>query len=155
MAERERIADQLGRALEGGAWHGPALRELLQWVSAATAAAQPIPGAHGIWEILLHITAWTQAVRRRLQGDPARLPPQEDWPPVGETSDEAWAAALDRLGQAQQELLDELARLPPERLEEPIVPGRESVYVTLHGLVQHHMYHAGQIALLKKAAGPR
>ena len=26
-----------------------------------------------------------------------------------------------------------------------------SRYVSLHGLVQHHAYHAGQIALLKKA----
>jgi hypothetical protein len=29
-----------------------------------------------------------------------------------------------------------------------------STYVTLHGVVQHSLYHAGQIALLKKALGP-
>ncbi len=93
MSERERIADQLRRAMEGDAWHGPALRELLKGVSSEMAATTPIAGAHSIWEVILHIAAWTEAVRRRLQGDPARLTPEEDWPTVGERTDEAWNAA--------------------------------------------------------------
>jgi hypothetical protein len=35
---------------------------------------------------------------------------------------------------------------------EGVVPGKDhSVYVMLHGGVQHDLYHAGQIAVLKKA----
>jgi uncharacterized damage-inducible protein DinB len=153
MNECQRIADQLRRAMEGDAWHGPALRELLQSVSSEMAAGLPIRGLHSIWEIVLHIAAWTEAVRRRLHGDPARLTPEEDWPAVSSPTEQSWKAALDRLAQAQQSLVDEVASLSPERLDEPIVPGMSSVYVTLHGVVQHHLYHAGQIALLKKAAG--
>jgi uncharacterized damage-inducible protein DinB len=165
MNEPERIADHMQRAMDGNAWHGPALREVLQGVTPETAAARPIAGAHSIWELLLHVTAWTRAIRRRLNGDPARLPPEEDWPPVPQPSATAWKAALDQLEQAHQELLSELARLPADRLDQPIIPDMPSVYVSLHGLVQHHLYHAGQIALLKKAvsaqasksvaAGPR
>jgi uncharacterized damage-inducible protein DinB len=154
MNERDRIADQFRRAIDGDAWHGPALRELLKDVSPQIAAAKPIAGAHSIWELVLHITAWTQAVRRRLQGDPARLPPEQDWPSVGQVSQSGWAAALEGLGRAHEDLLSELARLPLDRLDEPIIADMPSVYVTLHGLVQHHLYHAGQIALLKKAAAP-
>jgi uncharacterized damage-inducible protein DinB len=155
MSECARIADQLRRALDGAAWHGPALRELLKGVSAATAAARPIPDVHSIWEIVLHISAWTEAVRRRLLGERAELSPEEDWPAVGEASAAAWGTAQERLGQAQERLLEELGRVPAERLDAPIVQGMPSVYVTLHGLVQHHLYHAGQIAVLKKAAGLR
>jgi hypothetical protein len=43
--------------------------------------------------------------------------------------------------------------LCPDRLDEPIIAGMSSIYVTLHGVVQHHLYHAGQIAMLKKAGG--
>ena len=117
------------------------------------AAGRPIPGLHSVWEIVLHIAAWTEAVRRRLHGDPARLTPDEDWPAVVAPTEQAWKAALDRLAQAQRALVDELASLSPDRLDEPIVPGMSSVYATLHGVVQHHLYHAGQIALLKKAVG--
>lgn len=154
MSEPERIVDQLRRAMDGPAWHGPALQELLKGVSPEMAAATPIPGAHSIWELLLHITAWTEAVRRRLQGDRARLSPAEDWPTIEETSEAAWNTALDRLEQAHQHLLRDVEQLSPTRLDESIGQDGLSVYVTLHGLVQHHLYHAGQIALLKRAASP-
>jgi uncharacterized damage-inducible protein DinB len=39
------------------------------------------------------------------------------------------------------------------RLNEPILQGLSSVYVTVHGVIQHDLYHAGQIAMLKKALG--
>ena len=55
MTEIERIEDQLKRSLEGEAWHGPALEELLADVRAEQAAAKPVPPAHSIWEIVLHI----------------------------------------------------------------------------------------------------
>ena len=152
MSEPERIVDQLRRAIQGQAWHGPALRELLQGVSADMAVAKPIHGAHSIWEILLHITAWTEAVCRRLQGERAQLSIQEDWPTLDDTSEAAWNTALDHLQQVHQHLLRDVEPLSPTRLDEPIGQDRVSVYVTLHGLVHHHLYQAGQIALLKRAS---
>jgi uncharacterized damage-inducible protein DinB len=153
MTECERIADQLRRAMDGGAWHGPAVRELLKEMPASTAAAKPIPGGHSIWEIVLHVAAWTSAVRRRLHGEQADLPPEEDWPAIHETGPEAWAAALGKLEDEHRRLLHDLEQLDVGRLDEPIVPGKSSVYMHLQGLAQHHTYHAGQIALLRKAAG--
>ena len=151
LHETQRIADQLRRTMEGEAWHGPAVRELLQGVSATQAAARPVTGGHSIWQVVLHVGAWTDAVRRRLQGDPARLTPAEDWPAVPAPTEQAWTAALGHLARTQQALLDELEKVSPERLDQPIIPGMPSIYITLHGLAQHHAYHAGQIALLKKA----
>jgi len=82
QSELSRLEEQLGRALEGEAWHGPSVLETLEGVSAEQAAAHPIAGAHSIWELVLH-TAYTQLI----------------------------------------------------------------------GITQHNLYHAGQIAILKKALG--
>ena len=151
MTESKRIADQLHRAYQGEAWHGPALRELLAGVTASKAAARPLAGAYSIWEIVLHITAWKKAVHRRLKGEAVELAPHEDWPPTGKTGAAAWRKTLKALEQAHRELRKAVARLPESRLKQ-IVPGRKhTVYFMLHGLVQHDLYHAGQIALLKKA----
>ena len=68
MTETFRLADQIRRAFEGNAWHGDSVLELLAGVNAKTAAARPIKNAHSIWEILLHIAAWDDAVRRRIGG---------------------------------------------------------------------------------------
>jgi uncharacterized damage-inducible protein DinB len=120
-------------------------------VSAEKAAARPIPGAHSIWEIALHIAAWENAARRRILGEPAQLTDEENFPPIVETDEAAWAATQAALEEGNRRLRDEISRLPESRLSEPVSEGMSSVYVTLHGVVQHTLYHAGQIALLRKA----
>lgn len=152
MKEVERIADQLRRAYEGEAWHGPSLKEALEGVTAARAAAHSLDGAHSIWEIVRHIVAGEEIVRRRLKGDLARPTTEEDWwPPVTDTSEEAWAALIEALDTANRELRSAISRLEDSRLELPIIEGMSTLYITLHGLIQHDLYHAGQIVLLKKA----
>lgn len=151
MSEIDRIQDQLKRAHEGGAWHGPSLQEILKGISASEASARPVPNAHSIWEIVLHIAAWEGAGRRRLQGDRAQLPREEDWPRISDTSDGAWQHALTKLDESYRLLRDEISRLKEDRLDQPVLSGMSSVYVTLHGVIQHDLYHAAQIAILKKA----
>jgi len=152
MSEAERIADQLRRAYEGGAWHGPAVREVLAGVTAAQAARRPLSDAHTIWEIVLHIATWESVVRRRLEGEEiGELSPEQDWRPVRETSDAAWKNALADLEKNNRQLRDVIARVPESRLSETVPVKGYSVYTMLHGVIQHDLYHAGQMALLKKA----
>ncbi len=149
--ELQRIVDQLKRAFEGGAWHGPGVLEILKGVTAAQAVARPFRNAHNIWELVLHITAWEGACRRRLEGDRAELSDSEDWPSVGDTSELTWEQAKTFLVEGHRRLRAAIAETVESRLDEPILPGMPSVYVTLHGVIQHDLYHAGQIAILKKA----
>ena len=152
MSEIKRIKSQLRRAFEGEAWHGPSLMELLKDVTAAQAAAHPIAGAHSIWELALHIATWEGFVRRRI-AEAAALDPtdEENFPAVQDTSEEAWRTAVEEIKLAHAELLETVAGLEEATLLE-IVPGKPySIYFMLHGVIQHDLYHAGQIALLKKA----
>ena len=155
ISEMDRIRDQFRRAFDGEAWHGPSVLALLDGVTAQQADAHPIPGAHSIWELTMHIEAWERACLRRLNGDPARLTDEEDFRPIHDKSDAAWEGTKRELIDTHRELLDAIARVDESRLNEPIIANPNtpfsSVYVTLHGGVQHDLYHAGQIAMLKKA----
>ncbi len=149
-SETERIEDQFRRACEGRAWHGPSLKELLAGVDAGQAVARPIAGAHSIWELVLHLAAWEDVACRRVSGEnvPA-LSPSEDWPAIEDTSADAWSRAQQRLEDCHRRLRASIAGLPDQRLSE-VLPTGGTVYSLLHGVVQHDLYHAGQIALLKK-----
>jgi uncharacterized damage-inducible protein DinB len=151
MGEMERIEDQLKRSFQGEAWPGPSVLEALEKVPAEKAAARPLAQAHTIWELVLHMIATNQLVLRRLKGDATPLSPAEDWPSVDDTSEQAWQSTLTDLGRSHSELCQALSLVEDSQLDQPILPGYSSRYVTLHGLVQHNLYHAGQIALLKKA----
>lgn len=135
-------------------WHGPALADLVGDVTAADAAEHPVAGAHSIWELVLHVTAWTEIVRQRLVSPTAVEPSAEaDWPPVADNSAEAWRAAVERMKDAHRELAADVSALDDSRLIGR-VPGREhTVLAMVHGIVEHDAYHGGQIAVLKKALG--
>jgi uncharacterized damage-inducible protein DinB len=152
-AEAARIADQLRRAFDGDAWHGDSLFEILEGVTSAQASARPIAGGHTIWELVLHIAAWDGAVLRRLGGAAVELSDAENFPPVTDASEAAWRKALAHVRRVHEELVSAVAVLPDSRLGE-MVPGKKGAHYTfyymLHGVVQHELYHAGQIALLKK-----
>lgn len=153
MTEIERILDQLKRAYEGEAWHGPSVREVLAGVTADQAHARPLANAHSIWELVQHIAVWESVGRRRLEGDRAQIDisSPEDWPPADDTSDAAWEQAKAALDRGHRALREAIARVPESRLAEPIFEGMSTIYVTLHGVIQHDLYHAGQIAMLKKS----
>ena len=158
MTELERIVDELRRAHDGDPWHGLPLTKVLAGLSARAAATRPISTANSIWEILLHVCAWTGEVRRRLQGRPPGEPPEGDWPVVQEVSDEAWEQAKVDLARAHEALIQELGSTRGERLWEIVgPPARDralgtgtTFYVMLHGLVQHGVYHTAQIATIRR-----
>jgi uncharacterized damage-inducible protein DinB len=154
MSETTRLADQIRRAFEGGAWHGDSVLELLANVDAGTAAARPIKNAHTIWELVLHINAWDDAVFRRTGGTAVALSDKENFPPVTETSSASWRKAVEHLKRTHEDLVKAVAAFPDARLQEQ-VPGKTQSYYNFYymfsGIVQHELYHAGQIALLKKA----
>src|SRR5262249_36251287 len=140
MSEVNRIENQLRRAFEGGAWHGPSVLEILEGVDAKTAASHPIPNAHSIWEIARHIGAWERAFKSRLEGDRANLEGEEDWPPVTDVSEEAWNATRQQLVEGNQNLRRRVLAIEESALDKPILPGLSSVYDTIHGVVQHDLY---------------
>ena len=152
--ERELVAQQIRLAHDGGAWHGSALAEILADVSPVQAASRPIPNAHSIWELVLHLTAWTREVARRLEGAPAGAPAEGDWPPVGVVSPSNWDLAKRALADAHRELAEAASHASEERLGSPVSgkgDAAERYEEMLHGLTQHDAYHGGQISLLKKA----
>jgi len=147
--ETGRIASQLRRSYEGIAWHGPSLKEILNGVESDIASRRPYQGAHTIWELVLHVAAWATVARRALTDNIyVSLDGEADWPvPQG-----SWPDALAHLEREQKALIEEVKKLTDVRLNDIVSAEKQySVYFLLHGVIQHNLYHAGQMALLKKA----
>ncbi len=151
MNKVEFLADQLQRAYSGEAWHGPSLQELLRGITFEQAAAKPIPNAHSVWELVIHIGVWMAAARRRMAGDPAEITTEQDWPAVASASEAAWQQVLTALDREQNQLRDAIRALPEETLRKHVNGHPYSISFMLNGVIQHNLYHAGQIAVLKKA----
>jgi uncharacterized damage-inducible protein DinB len=146
--EIRRLEEQLRRSFQGEAWHGPSLMEALDGITAEQAAARPIRGAHSIEELVRHLLATYGLVLRRLQGNGAQLTPEEDWP----QTQSAWQETVSALRRANAELCECVRGFDSAALDEQLV--RESpttAYQNFIGIVEHDLYHAGQIMLMKRA----
>ncbi|MES2123697.1 MAG: DinB family protein [Gemmatimonadota bacterium] len=154
----ESLLLQIERTQDGEPWFGSAREAALSGVTAEQALAHPIAGAPSIWEEVLHMTAWTGEVTRRLGGAKPGAPLEGDWPAVVDSDEDAWAAACAALRVVHRELLDSAKACSPARLGEVIgeVPSPSlgtgtTVAGTLIGLAQHDAYHVGQLFLLRRA----
>jgi len=153
MSERRRILDLMDRAYRAKAWHGPAMLEVLDGVGPGLAARRVKPGVHSIWELVEHIASWNEIVAKRLAGGAPKVTPAYNFPPVTRTTPAAWLATRRRLARSQARLRRAVARFPIGKLGRRRPKLDQTWSVLIHGIIQHQLYHAGQIAMLRRAFG--
>jgi uncharacterized damage-inducible protein DinB len=151
------ILDQLRHTHDGDPWYGSSRARFLEGISAHDAAHRPLGVAHSMWELVLHMTAWTDEVRKRLAGAEPGTPEAGDWPAVDEVTESAWEHAKSRLAAAHAALLADAARLSRDDLARRVGSVRDPELGTgvtyaglLVGLAQHDAYHTGQLALVRR-----
>jgi len=145
--ELKHLIKMLQHTYEKNAWHGPAVKEVLEHLTAADAQKR-LPDSHSIIELVAHMTAWRNFVVKKLQGnteykvtDEMNFPTPTDWPKV-----------VDELESSQTKLLEALKGFDSSKLYDAVPHGsyNYNFYTLLHGIIHHDLYHAGQIALIKK-----
>ncbi|MBL8140807.1 MAG: DinB family protein [Acidobacteria bacterium] len=156
------LANWLEGGLDGDPWHGPSVFAALDGVDAVAAVSAAPDGGHAIWEVVLHMTAWTREVHRRLAGAAPEEPRDGDWPAIGDPSAAAWTAACGALRDANRALAAAVRTLGPAALaatvggeRNPALGSGVSHADMIAGLVQHHAYHGGQIARLARGLRTR
>src|ERR1700743_713277 len=153
--ECTRIANAVAAAIGGEAWYGDSLRKILDNVTVKQAQARPIANAHTIWELVIHGKGWVSFSLVAIQAKPipawSTMPKEQDWPLVGNTAEQDWQRAVNSFFSTHQALVEAIKAFSDDRLEST-VPGRAyNFYHLFQGMIQHAVYHGGQVALLKKA----
>ncbi len=149
MTEIERMLSQYELVLHGDAWHGDAVWKILGNTSAACAAHR-LTECHTIWEIVMHMTFWEEVATRRLRGERAGLDEALNFPAMPSITEANWQKTLLHFRASNKEFGKALSNLDSANLDGMSAAGKRSFYDEAHGLIQHNVYHAGQIALLKK-----
>ena len=145
MNQTQRIADAYRAVTLKDAWYAPSLAEVLAKIPPELATKPPLPGAHSISALLQHLLLWNERVRLTSAAHPlSRWQPEQEWaePPI------PWNELLARWNQSRDQLEDKIRNFPIADLPKQ-VPGRTYPYEKLlEGIVQHTIYHAGQIAMV-------
>lgn len=149
------FANELRKAYCAEAWHGNNISTVIAAVKVGQAFVHPIPGAHSIAELVLHLNSWTEEVISRLSGNLPKEPLSGDWPaPLSET-EKHWKSIITDFNRINEDLLALVEQFSEEQWGAKLFAGPMpttalSHFELLSGLIQHHAYHGGQIALLSK-----
>ena len=146
MSEQiQKIADSYRAVTIKGAWYGPTVAELLAKIPPELATTPPVPGAHSISELLQHLLLWNERIRNTSESHPMpRWDAEKEWaePAI------PWKELVARWNQSRDLLEERIRKFPVEDLTKQ-VPGRNYPYETMfHGILQHAIYHSGQIAMV-------
>jgi uncharacterized damage-inducible protein DinB len=144
------ILQQYDNIMSGDAWYGDPVWNILEDIDAQCATAHPVAGAHSIWQLVMHMKFWEEVAVHRASA-PVTPNPELNFPKTPELDGELWRKTLAEFRNSNREFREALMRVDPTKLDEKTPGGQRSFRCELTGVIQHHIYHAGQIALLKKA----
>jgi len=154
MKTGEKLVKEFEDILSGGPWYGDPIYKILDRITFDSAYEKPIPAAHNVAEILLHMLSWTEEVMDRMNGMTASTPSSGDWPDPGAPDEQKWQLWVEDLKLVNFNLIKIIRDFPDEQWDDKIDDKRGYEPTTyeelIHGFFQHQIYHAGQIALLVK-----
>lgn len=157
MTTSEKLSHELKNILSGDPWYGDSVYSIIERVIFEAAFEKPPDAAHNIAEIVLHMLAWTEEVLDRMSGKRASAPLRGDWPETGEPEEQKWQNYVNDLKLVNVNLLGVIESFPEDKWSKPMNDKREPALGTgvtyeelVNGLIQHHVYHSGQIAILNR-----
>ncbi|HVZ58028.1 MAG TPA: DinB family protein [Chitinophagaceae bacterium] len=147
------LIQSLEETLTGQPWYGRNIETLLDQTDPARAWQKPAATSHSPAELLFHMINWAAFTLDRLQPGPGKEPrffEEGDWlAPDAPRPD--WQEGVNQFRHIHREIIRCLAEREDGFLDQP-VEGRNYTYrYLIGGLIQHNIYHAGQIALLNKS----
>jgi len=151
MSETEKIQKLFNDLHSGEPWLDVTLTGMLKGLTASQASAKPLDNLHSSWDVVVHIMFWRTNIYRKLIGEnPVKEDEPKDWDPVEDTTETAWQDTLKCLEENKNLLSQAIADTAPQRLDDIYKPNNTTFYELLHGIIQHDVYHIGQIVLIRK-----
>lgn len=148
----QHILQQLENVYNGEPWYGESVLAKLRAISAETAFARPA-GLHSVAELVGHMIAWRTAAIEWLHGHTGfriELNSTTDWPPYEALQSVGWAELQRQLAETQRQLVSLLQTKTDAILTQTAEPKSYTFQFLLEGIVQHDIYHLGQIGLVAK-----
>ena len=150
----EALVEQMSFRLDDdSSWFVP-LEKALKGVTAPVAAWRPSDEFNSIWQIVNHLTFWTQFVSERLLGSPPtgkRIDNQMTFGDPGDPLDEGgWQDSVTRLRSVYRDFRDHLEGASLEDINRVVNSAGASATTMISGCLMHDSYHIGQIVLLRR-----
>jgi uncharacterized damage-inducible protein DinB len=150
--EIQYLVSQLQESYNGDPWFGRNAEKLLGEVTETLAFQKP-NGQHSIAELVWHMVNWREFVISRFKKDETKdlhYFEANDWRQLDHLDRSLWQHGLQKLNETQELLINILQDQTDSILDKTVEERTYNYRNLLNGIVQHDIYHLGQIAYLVK-----
>ena len=150
--EIQYIIKLLQAVYDGNPWYGRNIIQICSEINATTALRKP-NDQHSILELLYHMITWREFIISRLQAGSDKTMKyfeENDWRKLDHSDESLWDKGLKLFEDTQMLLVRLLDNLNDEILKQQVAEREYNYRALLHGIIQHDIYHLGQIAYAKK-----
>tara|TARA_R110001592_G_scaffold89416_3_gene262991 strand:- start:1314 stop:1799 length:486 start_codon:yes stop_codon:yes gene_type:complete len=149
------LLEALNESFQGLPWYGESLMDKLSQIDYRIVNIAPIPTTNSVARLVHHIINWRIFVIEKFKGNDEfdiEMNSQNDWTDLNIATEKDWTDLIQKLVNTQKEIFDLLNAKTDDFLQTP-VHGREyTIHRLIEGIVQHDIYHQGQIAIVAKQA---
>ena len=150
--ETQYIIKSFESTLSGLPWFGRSVYEILAEADETKTNTKLNGTEHSMMELLWHMNTWAEFVLGSLENktvDEMKSIEANDWREI-DPKVHTWKKGMEQLKATHSKIIEILDKKEDSFLSE-IVPTRKFNYrFMLNGLIQHNIYHLGQVAYLKK-----
>ena len=154
--ETQYIIKSFESILSGQPWFGRAVYEILGEVDEAKVGTRPNGTEHSMLDLIWHMNTWAEFVLGSLENrtvDKMKEIEANDWRTI-DPKIHTWQKGVEQLKATHSKIIELLGQKVDDNFLSEIVPTRKFNYrFMLNGLVQHNIYHLGQVAYIKKMLG--
>jgi len=150
MSESKRVSNLYQSIYNGNPWLEVTLANTLENITAEQAYRKINPNLNTIWEIVNHLIQWRRNILRRVQGEIITTPDHNYFVPILDSSEASWEQSLQSLAKSQEMWNACLSDFNDADFEKIDQNNNHNFYEDIHGIIQHDVYHLGQIVILKK-----
>lgn len=150
------IIQNLDTTMYGQPWFGRSFMSIAREVDPEIGFEKPVGHAHSLLDLLYHTLTWSDFTLKRLEKDPHHdLHSFEkiDWRVI-DPADNNWGKGLALLDASTRSILSNLQKQDDDLLDQKVEFREYNFDFLLNGLIQHNIYHLGQIAYLHKLLKP-
>ena len=146
------IIQRMMAIIEGENWLGENFRKKIDALTDEMAFHQSMPHIHSVAELISHLTVWKAENINKLLGNPAEMTMDspENWKANETLTEIGWLALKREFYATSQRLIDLIKDKPETFLLEFCENETHSNGALLEGLIQHDIYHLGQIGITVK-----
>ena len=146
------IISALRTVVEGEPWFGKPIMTLLREVDPTTVYKKPNDNSHSLIELLYHMLNWAEFTLKRIENeddDDVAIFERQDWRQIV-SAEHTWEKAVAQFKVTNDLIIEALQSKKDSFLNDKVDYREYTFRFLLNGLIQHNIYHAGQIAYVKK-----